>query len=90
MKFLIELFEGFTMSFPLNFLNVHPRKSNPLSICVIMVFSSDNTNPRDLRNSLTMSFSSSAISLVLVVIMKSYVKFFAMVSFYPKSAFQAV
>lgn len=38
---LNDSWEGFVMSFPLYFLNVHPRKSNPSSMCVMSVFSSE-------------------------------------------------
>ena len=68
---LIELFDGLTISFPLNFRNVHPRKSKPSSICVMSVFSSDRVRPRILRNWLTKSLSSSANSFVFAVSMKS-------------------
>jgi len=37
----IEDFDGLIINFPLNFQNVQPRKSKPLSIWVIIVFSSD-------------------------------------------------
>ena len=70
-RVLIEFFDGLTISFPLNFRNVQLRKSKPSSICVIIVFSSDRVSPRFSRNWLIMSLSSSAISFVFAVMIKS-------------------
>jgi hypothetical protein len=70
MRFLIDAFEGFIISLPLNFLNVHPRKSKPWSMCVMDVFSADSASPLGWRNSLTNVFSSSAVSFEFAVITK--------------------
>jgi hypothetical protein len=63
-------FEGFIRSLPLYFLTLKPRKSKPSSICVIMVFSSDNSRPLILRNpsikGLTQVSSSSGEQLVIM------------------------
>lgn len=67
----IESFDGFTISLPLNFRKFQPRKSKPLSMCVIFVFSSDKVSPLVLRKELTKSFTSFAISFVFAVIIKS-------------------
>ena len=71
LEVFIDVFEGLVINFPLNFRNVQPRKSNPSSICVIIVFSSDKVNPRVLRNWLTRFLTSSAISFVFAVMIKS-------------------
>jgi hypothetical protein len=69
--FSIDFLDGFTRSLPLYFLKFHPRKSKPLSIWVINVFSSDNSRPLSFRKTLINSLTSLAISSVFAVTIKS-------------------
>lgn len=55
-RLLIAPFEGLTMSFPLNLRKVHPRKSKPVSMCVIKVFPSESCSPRIVRKILNEKF----------------------------------
>ena len=69
---LTFFFDGLISSVPLYFLTLKPRKSNPSSIWVIFVFSSDRVSPRAWRNSLTAGLiCDSKISLSEQVIIKS-------------------
>ena len=66
-----DFFDGFTMSFPLNFRKVQPSISNPSSMWVMSVFSSDSSRPLVFRKSRISSLASSAISFVAAVTIKS-------------------
>ena len=63
-----DVLDGRVSNFPLNFRMLHPKKLNPSSICVILVFSSDRVRPRSWRNcrmsGFTCSSSSSGLSPV--------------------------
>ena len=65
-----DVLDGRVSNFPLNFRMLHPKKSNPSSICVILVFSSDRVRPRSWRNcrmsGFTCSSSSSGLSPVTI------------------------
>jgi len=67
----IDLEEGLIISFPLNLRKFHPRKSNPLFICVITVFSIDNVSPLSLRKLSSICLMASSVSLSDAVTMKS-------------------
>ena len=65
-------FDGLINSFPSYFLKFHPRKSNPSSMCVILVFSSESVSPRSFRKFSTKGLTSfSSNSFVLLVMIKS-------------------
>ena len=69
-KLFIDFFDGLIINFPLNLRKVQPSISNPSFMCVIKVFSSDNSKPRTLRKSRIILFAFSAISFVAAVTMK--------------------
>ncbi len=69
--FSIDFLDGLTRSLPLYFLKFHPRKSKPVSIWVIKVFSSDSSRPLYSKKSFINSLTSSAISSVFAVTIKS-------------------
>ena len=65
-------FDGRVKSFPLYLRTFCPRKSNPSSMCVILVFSSESSNPRSWRNAAMRGLTSiSSTSFEFPVIMKS-------------------
>ena len=68
--FSTDFLDGFIISFPLYFLKFHPRNSNPSSMWVISVFSSDSFRPLGTRKSLIFSRISSSVSLLAAVTMK--------------------
>src|SRR5262249_53672794 len=69
---LTFFFDGRVRNFPLYLRTCCPRKSNPSSMCVILVFSSESSKPRSRRKSVTRGLTSVAsISCEMPVIMKS-------------------
>ncbi len=71
MIFPIDFLDGFIRSFPPYLRKFQPKKSKPSSIWVVWVFSSDNSRPRSVRNSLINSASSFAVSSESAVTTKS-------------------
>lgn len=71
-KVLIPFLAGLIRSFSLYFRKLKPRKSNPSSICVILVFSMESSRPRSCRNLMIVGCTfCSRISLDTAVQMKS-------------------
>src|SRR5215813_11855004 len=64
-------FDGVMMIFPSLYRRTFcPRKSNPSSICVILVFSCESSSPRSFKNSSTRgltSFSSNSFELPVII-----------------------
>jgi len=67
--------DGLTNSLPLYLRMLTPRKSNPLSICVILVFSSESSSYLAERNFSTMgltSFPSNSLELPVMIKSSAY------------------
>ena len=60
-----DFFDGFTMSFPLNFRKVQPSISNPSSMWVMSVFSSDSSRPLVFRKSRISSLDKKELSYLI-------------------------
>ncbi len=67
----IAFLEGLMRSLPLNLRKFQPRKSKPLSIWTIRVFSSESSSPRSFRKSTITSLHCSAIFCDSAVTRKS-------------------